>query len=599
MPKSYNGIIRNAMLAVAGISLLVAVSACQPDEAPATEGPPPIEEAASEENAPDEPTVEEEVSAVPVDDAGITVNLGAAPVTLDPTAVGALDSAGNDVIVNVFSGLAQINPVTRRVEPALAREWQVSADGLTWTVFIRDDVNWVRGTEAGEVEVVRSIVAADVVAAVQRGCRNDVLSPNVQRLFIIEGCRQLNRLPPEDITPEVIAQTLRARILNDTVIEFTLVEDYGAFASLMAAPVMYPVPADVIEAHGENWTLPENILASGAYTIVPSAEPAELQLIRNAPIGGPGNVQQVTVSFDAAGATLAAVSSGAADFVVVSDQEAIGNSNQVQPVALPVTAFITINHESPVINQAEIKAAFSRGLDRQSIVEQFQATSGQFAMPAYVASPPGSVDGSLYQDVAVPFDAGAAQRAINEAGLNSCLGLPDRTFAVDTSDQSTQLVQSYINNWAANLGCRPEAFTVEPLSQREVLVILQRPPVGVEQPRPGFAMFYWQGEALDAQHWYADIFGCRDPFFRDSYLNSLRECSAADELLLQLYSEDNADVRASLMPQVEAAYFDTLSGEFPVIPVLHYARGVASAPRLDTGIMEGGALQFSYWQVTE
>lgn len=588
---------RNLALALA----MTVLTACQTAPAPTeleTDAAPSVEDDSDGDvqPAPDDEGVE---PVVPVSGGAVQVHLGAAPLTLDPTAIAPLDTAGMDIVVNVFSGLTQINPITRRVEPALAREWQVSDDGLTWTVFLRDDLNWVRVNEAGDVEAVRPIVSADVVTAVERGCRNDVVTTSVQRLYIIEGCRQLNRLPPEEITPAITEQTLRARILNDTVVEFTLTEDYGAFAALMAAPVMYPVPNDVIAAHGANWTLPENIITSGPYALSVGQADAQYQLLRNPQSTTGSNLDIVDVSVGDLVDPLGAVTAGDFDFVVVPDQVAIDSPEQVQRLALPVTAFITINHESPVINQAEIKAAFSRGLDREAIVTEFQQAQGQLAMPAYVANPPGSVDGSLYQDVSVPFDAGAAQLAINDAGLNSCLGLPDRTFAVDNSAQSIGLVQAFVSNWATNLSCRPEAFTVEPLTQREILVILKRPPEGVEQPRPGFAMFYWQGETPDAQHWYADIFGCRDPFFRDSYLNSLRECSDADELLLRLYREHDPDVRASLQPQVEQAFFGTQEGEFPVIPVLHYARGVAASEQLSTNVIEGGPLRFSYWQVTQ
>ncbi len=531
--------------------------------------------------------------------ATIRVHLGQAPLTLDPTSVAPLDTAGTDIVTNIFSGLTQINPVTRRVEPALARDWEVSDDGLTWTVFLRDDIHWASVAADGSIEQSRPIVAADVVAAVERGCRNDVLTIQVERLFVIDGCRQINRLPPEQITPEIIEQTLRARILNNTVIEFILVEDYGAFSVLMASSVMYPIPADRIAAHGDNWTLPENILTSGQYTLAPPEGNAQYTLRRNPQMPAAGNVGTVNVVVGDASNALDQVASGNLDFAVVPDQVAIDNPSEVQKIALPVTAFIAINHESPVINQAELKAAFSRGLDRSAIVAEFETANSQLAIPAYVASPPGSVSASLYRDVTTNFDAGAAQQAINDAGLNGCLGLPDRTFAVDNSEQSIGLVQTFVNNWSRNLGCREEAFQLEALTQREILVILKRPPVGVEQPRPGLAMFYWQGEVQDAQHWYADIFGCRDPFFRDSYLNSLRECSEADELLLRMYREDDPDVRASLMPQVEQAFFGVQSGEFPVIPVLHYARGVVVSNRLDTNLLEGGPLQFSYWQVIQ
>ncbi len=69
-------------------------------------------------------------------------NIGAEPLTLDPSLNGASD--GGDVINNTFEGLVrEFNGV---VEPGIAESWVTSADGKTITFTLRDS-KWSDGSD--------------------------------------------------------------------------------------------------------------------------------------------------------------------------------------------------------------------------------------------------------------------------------------------------------------------------------------------------------------------------------------------------------------------------------------------------------------------
>ncbi len=59
----------------------------------------------------------------------------------------ALITNSNDytIAVNIYSGLLKMNPKTMEPEPDLARSWSVSADGLTYTFQLRNNVQWHKG----------------------------------------------------------------------------------------------------------------------------------------------------------------------------------------------------------------------------------------------------------------------------------------------------------------------------------------------------------------------------------------------------------------------------------------------------------------------
>ena len=73
----------------------------------------------------------------------LTMNLGVGDIpTLDP-ALGT-DTSSIQVAVETFVGLTRADEVTNVVEPGMAKEWDISEDGLTYTFYLRDDVPWVR-----------------------------------------------------------------------------------------------------------------------------------------------------------------------------------------------------------------------------------------------------------------------------------------------------------------------------------------------------------------------------------------------------------------------------------------------------------------------
>ncbi len=73
----------------------------------------------------------------------------------------AADTGSIRVIANVFEGLVRFKPGTAQVEPCLARSWDVSDDGLTWTFHLRRNVRFHDGTPfdaaAVQFNVTRSL----------------------------------------------------------------------------------------------------------------------------------------------------------------------------------------------------------------------------------------------------------------------------------------------------------------------------------------------------------------------------------------------------------------------------------------------------------
>lgn len=78
------------------------------------------------------------------DDQTLVYARGGDSVTLDPAL--AQDEESYKVMGNIFEGLVRLKPGTTEIEPCLAQTWQVSADGLAWTFYLRKNVTFHDGT---------------------------------------------------------------------------------------------------------------------------------------------------------------------------------------------------------------------------------------------------------------------------------------------------------------------------------------------------------------------------------------------------------------------------------------------------------------------
>ena len=105
--------------------------------------------------------------------------------TLDPAYMSYVNSFS--VASNIYSGLVRYRPGTIELVPDLATSWDISADGLTYTFHLRDDVVWQKG--------YGKFVAQDVVTSFER-----VLDPATGSRWQGELSNIASITAPDDVT---------------------------------------------------------------------------------------------------------------------------------------------------------------------------------------------------------------------------------------------------------------------------------------------------------------------------------------------------------------------------------------------------------------
>jgi oligopeptide transport system substrate-binding protein len=534
----------------------------------------------------------------------VAINLGNPPLTLDPMRVAPLDDSAADLVENLFAGLVQLNADTRLLELGLARGWDQLEGGLTWRLRLRDDIFWVRVDPAsGQVNRVRPITADDFVFAVRRACQPALTTPLGYNpgLFLIKGCREVSAFDPALLTPALTDQMLVIQAIDDLTIEVQLTVSSASFPAVLAMPMLRPVPADLVAAEGDGWTEPDTIWTSGPFAMQPaSAGEDGYTLVANPywPVQRSGTIDTVRVSFGAEAERLQRWEDGSLALAVVPETAIRtlqpGELTAYRLLARPVTVFLALSYDTPPLDNGDVRRALAAAIDRQAVIDRVLVPAGSAGIPAPTLVPPGTAGAAAQGEPGIRYDPDAARLLLTRAGYAGCNGMPPVSVLADDTPLSASLMRTVIRMWEEVLRC-DGVFTLTQMPAFEVYAALQTPPLPDQARRAGITALAWQADYPDAQHWLADILGCRG-LFPEAFLNQARPCSSLDEGLIATSVLHDSELRVEILAGFEAALFGP-QGEMPVIPIYYDARALAIQPWLEIAPQRGGPLRFDRWIV--
>ncbi len=170
--------------------------------------------------------------------------------SVDPQVVE--DVSGSDIVRDLFEGLMNQDAQGRLV-PGTATGYTVSDDRLTYTFSLRDDAKWSNGDP---------VVAGDFVYAWKRAVSPELASPYswFMELMSIENAARI-------IAGDLPVDELGVSAPDDSTLVVSLSQPLPYFPQMVTHATTFPVNAAVVEAHGADWTRPENIVSNGAYVL--------------------------------------------------------------------------------------------------------------------------------------------------------------------------------------------------------------------------------------------------------------------------------------------------------------------------------------------
>ena len=113
--------------------------------------------------------------------ADFTIINGPDPEALDPAII--TSQADGRIVSAMFEGLTRFNAKTAQAEPALAKSWEISNEGTTYTFNLREDIRWSTG---------EPITSQDVVYSWRRAINPLTASDYAGMLFFIKNAELIN-----------------------------------------------------------------------------------------------------------------------------------------------------------------------------------------------------------------------------------------------------------------------------------------------------------------------------------------------------------------------------------------------------------------------
>ena len=343
------------------------------------------------------------------------VNLGAEPRDFDPHTTTL--PADGEVIRALMEGLADTDPIDCRPIPGVAKGWETSEDGLTWTIRLRPEARWSNGDP---------LVAEDFVYAYRRALSPGLAAEYSEQFFCLRNAEEFS-------AGKVEFDAVGVRAADAHTLILILKAPVPYLPTLLAQAWWFPVHRPTIEKFGRMdqrstaWTRPENHVGNGAF------------VLKEWKAGTVVRVAKSPTYWDRDRVRLNAVVFYPMESPAVGD--AAFRAGQVHTTRMPVdkvsryradpkmsallyeaatlqTAFLRFNCRIAPLNDPRVRQALSLAIDREQLARRVV----QFDQPAFSLTPPNCA--GYTADPSVKTDVAEAKRLLAEAGFPSGRGFP-------------------------------------------------------------------------------------------------------------------------------------------------------------------------------
>lgn len=512
-------------------------------------------------------------SAEQVINVQFSAEMGSADISL------ATDSYSFITLNNAYEGLYRLDENNVPVIAGASEDAEVSEDGLSYTISLREEAKWSNGDP---------VTAADYVFSWQRTVDPATASNYAYMLAPVKNAAAIS-----DGTLD--KSELGIEAVNDHELKITLEKPTPYFLSLLAFPTFFPQNERVVEEFGDQYALTsENAAYNGPFLLTNYAGPGtdiQWTLAKNPDYWDADSVKLETINFDVVKDSSTAYNlyeSGQADDIILSGELAMQNVNHpdyiVQPSA--TTQYLEMNQapeDSPFRN-ANLRQAISYSMNRQQIVDNILGNGSLPAVgfvPSDLAFNP-ETKADFVEDAAttLAFDEEKAQEYWEKAKAE--LGIDTLSFELLTSDtdQSKKMAEYIQGTLQQTLDGLTVEVTNVPFSVR-----LDRSNSGDFE----MVMNNWIGDYADPIN-FLELFKKDSSYNRGKWLND-----DYNQLIEQASNENTNDPEARWENMVAAEKI--LNDDLGVIPLFQSAEAHLRSPKIKSLIVHSVGAAYDYKNV--
>jgi oligopeptide transport system substrate-binding protein len=283
------------------------------------------------------------------------------PESLQPNQSGV--KSEQTIMLDLFEGLTTFD-TNGRVIAGAAESWQTSKDGKTWTFKLRPGLRWSDGSP---------LLAADWVYAWRRMFTPATTLARASRMFIIRDSRAVlaGRAAPDKLgvsAPD--NRTLRIELENPL----------PWLPQLLAGQEGTPLPRNVVEKWGAQWTRPGNLVSNGAFRLAERRAGGTVRLVRNPYYRDAAQVRVDAIVYVPSDDTASLVNRFRAGELQINAwpgfaprqqaalQAELGKAVRIAP--LFAVRFLRFNVNRPPFDDVRVRRALSLLVDRELLVSK-------------------------------------------------------------------------------------------------------------------------------------------------------------------------------------------------------------------------------------
>ncbi|SUO96459.1 peptide ABC transporter substrate-binding protein [Suttonella ornithocola] len=476
---------------------------------------------------------------------------GAEPKSIDPQI--STESAGSTIIYDIFEGLTKTN-IEGNIVAGAAKSWEVSEDGKTYTFHLRDNGKWSDGNP---------VTAQDFVYAWQRAVNPATASEYAFVLYPVENAEAIANGEEKDITK------LGVKAIDDKTFEVHLNYPVPYFLGLTAHYTTYPVPKAAIEAYGDKWTQPGNLISNGAYHLTAWQPQSQITVKKSNTYWDADNVQIDKVIYypiEDRSSAIKRYRANEIDYVESVPTESLEWAKKEIPNQLKIHPYLATYWygfnltKPPFKDNLNLRKALTLAIDRKTLVEKV-AKAGQ--VPAYAVVPPNTANSDPYTPEWAKLDRKAqiaeAQKAYAEAGYSKEKPLKVQVL-YNTNEGHKNIAIAVSAMWKQVLGVQTE------LVNKEWKVAIQ----DMRQKNTEVYRYAWVGDYNDPTT-FLNIFRASSGVNDTGYNNP-----EYDALLNKASTILDLKERAAVLKQAEKI----LTDNYAIAPMYHYVSVKLVKPRV-------------------
>lgn len=472
------------------------------------------------------------------------LNIGnyAEPQDLDPHIITGVTEL--NIIASLLEGLVSEDPQDLHPVPGVARSWEASSDGMSYTFHLRADARWSNGDP---------VTSRDFAWSFRRILMPGLGAEYAYMLYPIKGAEEFNKGKTSDTA------SLGVQTPDDTTLTIALARPTPYFLSLLNHNAWFPVHRPTVEkfgkidARGTPWTKQGNFVGNGPFALKTWEINKVITVGKSSTYWDRDRVKLDAINFYPVDNMITEermFQTGQLDITHGLPPAKIDYYRQNHPELLHIdpylaTYFYLFNVARPPLNDQRVRRALAMTIDRESIVKNV-TKGGQ--NPAYAVTPPNTAGYTAQPGFSM--DVAAAKKLLAEAGYPDGKGFPQLEVLYNTSETHQLIAQAIQEMWKQNLNIQVSLVNQEWRVYQE------------SQTRRDYAIsrFGWTGDYNDPNT-FLDMWTTGNGNNRAGWSNA-----TYDSLIAAASLTFDKDRRYACFQEAEKI----LLTELPVVPIYFY-----------------------------